>query len=112
MTRPGGAGWILPLIPYHLTLVQNIKRDPFEQGVGTDTKSAVALGGALSAPMTAFLYDWNMLPVGQQLWLEHLFSYKTFPPLQAAGSYNLDQVPGAGEGRRGSRQRLAGRARH
>ena len=42
--------------------------------------------------MTAFIYDWNMLPIGQQLWLGHLLSYKTYPPLQAAASYNLDQV--------------------
>jgi arylsulfatase len=73
-------------------LVQNIKRDPFEQGVGTETKSATALGGALSAPATAFLYDWNMLPIGQLLWLKHLSSYEKFPPLQEAESYNLSQV--------------------
>ena len=39
--------------------------------------------------MTAFQYDWNMLPIGQQLWLEHLLSYEKFPPLQAPESYNL-----------------------
>jgi arylsulfatase len=92
MSQPGGAGWIMPLVSYHFTLVQNIKRDPFEQGVGTDMKSATALGGALSAPATAFLYDWNMLPIGQQLWLKHLSSYEKFPPLQEAESYNLSQV--------------------
>ena len=42
--------------------------------------------------MTAFQYDWNMLPIGQQLWLKHLESYITYPPLQAAASYNLTQV--------------------
>jgi hypothetical protein len=26
------------------------------------------------APATAFLYDWNMLPIGQQLWLKELQS--------------------------------------
>jgi arylsulfatase A-like enzyme len=92
MSQPGGAGWIMPLVPYHFTLVQNIKRDPFEQGVGQDTKSATALGGSLGGPVTAFLYDWNMLPIGQQLWLKHLTSYEKFPPLQAAESYNLSQV--------------------
>ena len=25
------------------------------------------LGGAL-APSTAYIYDWNILPIGQQLW--------------------------------------------
>ena len=31
MSQPGPAGWIMPLVPFHFTLVQNIKRDPFEQ---------------------------------------------------------------------------------
>ena len=34
MSQPGPAGWIMPLVPFHFTLVQNIKRDPFEQAVG------------------------------------------------------------------------------
>jgi arylsulfatase len=52
MSQPGPAGWIMPLIPFHFTLVQNIKRDPFEQAVGIDQKTATGLGGALhvSAP--------------------------------------------------------------
>ncbi len=92
MSEPGPAGWIMPLVPFHFTLVQNIKRDPFEQSVGIDQKSALSMGGALAAPMTAFLYDWNMLPIGQQLWLKHLESYVKYPPLQAAESYNLSQI--------------------
>ena len=39
--------------------------------------------------MTAFQYDWNMLPIGQQLWMKDLYSYKEYPPLQAAETYNL-----------------------
>jgi arylsulfatase len=92
MSQPGPAGWIMPLVPFHFTLVQNIKRDPFEQNVGIDQKSAMSLGGALGGPVTAFQYDWNMLPIGQQLWLQHLLSYEKFPPLQAPESYNLSQV--------------------
>ena len=38
-----------------------------------------------------------MLPIGQQLWLEHLMSYEKFPPLQAPESYNLSRHPGAGQ---------------
>jgi arylsulfatase len=57
MSQPGPAGWIMPLIPFHFTLVQNIKRDPFEQAVGIDQKTALSIGGALGAPATAFLYD-------------------------------------------------------
>jgi len=92
MSQPGPAGWIMPLVPFHFTLVQNIKRDPFEQAVGIDQKSAMSLGGALAAPMTAFQYDWNMLPIGQQLWEKHLLSYKEFPPLQAPETYNLSGI--------------------
>jgi arylsulfatase len=33
-----------------------------------------------------------MLPIGQQLWMEHLTSYKKFPPLQQAETYNLDGI--------------------
>jgi arylsulfatase A-like enzyme len=92
MSQPGPAGWIMPLIPFHFTLVNNIKRDPFEQAVGIDQKTAMSLGGALGAPATAFQYDWNMLPIGQRLWEQQLASYEKFPPLQAPESYNLSQV--------------------
>jgi arylsulfatase len=33
-----------------------------------------------------------MLPIGQMLWEKELMSYKDFPPLQHAASYNLDQI--------------------
>ena len=92
MSQPGPAGWILPLIPFHFTLVQNIKRDPFEQAVGIQQKSAMSLGGALGGPMTAFQYDWNMLPIGQQLWEQFLATFAKFPPLQAPESYNLSGI--------------------
>jgi hypothetical protein len=92
MAQGGAEGWILPLIPYHFTLVQNIKRDPFEQAVGQNQKTSLGLGGALAGPVTAYLYDWNMLPIGQLLWEKELMSYKTFPPLQAPETYNLDAI--------------------
>jgi arylsulfatase A-like enzyme len=92
MSQPGPAGWILPLTPFHFTLVQNIKRDPFEQAVGVELKSGMSLGGALGGPVTAFQYDWNMLPIGQQLWLKHLETFEKFPPLQPAESYNLTSI--------------------
>ena len=92
MSQPGADGWIMPLIPFHWTLVQNIKRDPFEQNVGVSQKSAMSLGGALAAPMTAYQYDWNMLPIGQQLWMQWFETLQAFPPLQAPASYNLTQV--------------------
>jgi arylsulfatase len=92
MAQPGAEGWILPLVPFHFTLVQNIKRDPFEKAVGESQASAMSIGGALAAPATAFLYDWNMLPIGQQLWLSWFETLKSYPPLQAPASYNLSRV--------------------
>jgi len=92
MSQPGPAGWIMPLIPFHFTLVQNIRRDPFEQAVGIDQKTAASMGGALASPSTAFLYDWNMLPIGQRLWLDWFETLKKYPPMQAPESYNLSQV--------------------
>ena len=64
----------------------------FEQAVAQDPKSSMAIGGALAGPVTAYQYDWNILPLGQQMALMHLGTYKQFPPLQIAASYNLDAV--------------------
>ena len=92
MSQPGAEGWLMPLTSFHFTLVQNIKRDPFEQYVGVDQKTVMSFGGALGGPLTAYQYDWNMLPIGQQLWLKELESYETYPPLQAPESYNLSGI--------------------
>ena len=43
----------------------------------------------MTLPAAAFRYDWNMSPIGQQLWTEHLMSYETFPPLQAPEAHKL-----------------------
>jgi arylsulfatase A-like enzyme len=94
MSQHGAAGWLEPLKAYHFPLIQNIKRDPFEQYVSPDdTKSLLYFGGSLAAPSTAFMYDGlGIMPLGQQLWLQHLESYAAFPPLQAPETYNLTQV--------------------
>jgi arylsulfatase len=92
MSQPSAEGWLLPLTAFHFTLVQNIKRDPFEQAVGLQQKTVNGIGGALAGPVTAFVYDWNMLPIGQQLWEKELMSYKTYPPLQAPETYNLEGI--------------------
>jgi arylsulfatase A-like enzyme len=77
---------------YSWTQIANIKRDPFEITVGSDSKSLLGMGGALAAPSTAYLYNWNILPIGQLLWLKELESYSEFPPMQDPASYNLDSV--------------------
>jgi arylsulfatase A-like enzyme len=93
MTASGAAGWTDPLINFHWTIVANIKRDPFEQAVTFgDAKTLANVQGALASPSTAYIYDWNVLPVGQLLWLKELSSYKEFPPLQAPETYNLDGI--------------------
>jgi arylsulfatase A-like enzyme len=80
------------VIPYAWTQVVNIKRDPFETSIGEHTKTMFGMGGALAGPVTAYVYDWNLLPIGQAAWLKELESYVPFPPLQNPASYNLDQV--------------------
>jgi hypothetical protein len=77
---------------YHWTQIDNIRRDPFEMSVGEDVKSLTAMGGALAAPSTAYIYDWNLLPIGQLLWLKELESYQAFPPMQDPASYNLSSI--------------------
>ena len=79
-------------VTYGWTQIVNIARDPFEMSALEDTKTALGLGGALAAPSTAYIYDWNILPIGQQLWLKELETYQKFPPMQDPASYNLDQV--------------------
>src|ERR1700720_2741859 len=70
----------------------NLKRDPFETGIGEWKKANFWFSGALAGPVTGYIYDWNLLPIGQALWLKELETYKQFPPLQDPASYNLDQV--------------------
>jgi arylsulfatase A-like enzyme len=90
-TDPLGA--MKGVVNYQWTMVDNIKRDPFEIAGGLDDlKSATSIGGALASPSTAYIYDWNMLPLGQLLWLKELETYKKFPPLQAPEAYNLDGI--------------------
>jgi arylsulfatase len=86
------AGAFTGVIPYSWTQVVNIKRDPFETSIGSHDKTLQGVGGALAGPVTAYEYDWNMLPIGQALWLKELQTYIDFPSLQNPASYNLDQV--------------------
>jgi arylsulfatase A-like enzyme len=77
---------------YHWTQIQNIKRDPFEQATADDPKTLLNYAGSLGSPSTAYIYDWNLAPIGQLLWMKELATYKSFPPMQDPSSYNLDQI--------------------
>jgi arylsulfatase A-like enzyme len=92
MVSDAPAGFISGVLPFHWAQVVNIKRDPFETSIGSQNKTLLGLGGSIGSPSTAYIYDWNMLPIGQALWLKELESYKEFPPMQDPASYNLDQV--------------------
>jgi len=81
-----------PAETYHWTMVNNLKRDPFERSVASVDGTLMGYGGALAAPSTAMIYDWNLLPIGQLLWLKELETYRTFPSLQTPASYNLDNI--------------------
>src|SRR5216110_29598 len=72
--------------------VVNLKRDPFETSWGDEKKANFWFSGALAGPVTAYIYDWNLLPIGQVLWLKELETYQKYPPMQDPASYNLNQV--------------------
>ena len=92
MVSDAPQGFIAGAAPYHWAQVVNIKRDPFETSIGSQYKTLMGMGGVIGSPSTAYVYDWNMLPIGQALWLKELETYIAYPPLQDPASYNLDQV--------------------
>src|SRR5262245_58786382 len=92
MVSDDPAGFISGALPYHWAQVVNIKRDPFETSIGSQYKTLMGLSGTIGSPSTAYVYDWNMLPIGQALWLKELETYIPYPPLQDPASYNLEQV--------------------
>ena len=92
MVDSAPTGFVAGPLPYHWAQVANIKRDPFETSIGDQQKTLFGMGGALAAPATAYVYDWNILPLGQSLWLQELETYIKFPPMQDPASYNLTQV--------------------
>ena len=92
MVPPNATGGLFGASTYHWTQITNIKRDPFETTSGSTDVTLIGYGGSIGSPSTAYLYDWNILPIGQLLWLKELMSYKTFPPMQAPETYNLDGI--------------------
>ncbi|HTK99489.1 MAG TPA: arylsulfatase [Pseudomonadales bacterium] len=92
MVPANATGGLFGASTYHWTQITNIKRDPFETTSGSTDVTLIGYGGSIGSPSTAYLYDWNILPIGQLLWLKELMSYKTFPPMQAPETYNLDGI--------------------
>ncbi|WP_223507337.1 arylsulfatase [Pseudomonas sp. GL-RE-29] len=92
MVPDTATGGLFGAVTYHWTQLLNLKRDPFETTVGADAKSITGYGGALGSPGNAYVYNWNMLPIGQLLWEKELMSYKDYPPMQAPETYNLDGI--------------------
>src|SRR6476469_7148102 len=89
MVSDAPSGFITGVVPYAWTQVVNIKREPVETSIGAFDKTLMGTGGALAGPVTAYQYDWNMLPIGQQLWLKELETYIPFPPMQDPATYHL-----------------------
>ena len=92
MASEAATGGLLGVTTFHWPLVNNIKRDPFEGSVGFQPSTLLGQGGALTGPFTAYIYDWNIIPIGQALWLQELESYGPYPALQSPASYSLAQV--------------------
>ena len=92
MASEAATGGLLGVHTFHWPLVANIRRDPFEGSVGFQPSTLTGQGGALTGPMTAYVYDWNIIPIGQALWLQELESYGPYPALQSPASYSLAQV--------------------
>ena len=61
-------------------------------GVGRREKGEFLVQRRARRAGHGYIYNWNLLPIGQDLWLKELETYKTFPPMQDPASYNLDQV--------------------
>ena len=84
----------------HWSLVDNIKRDPFEMAIGQRRKDHAGYWAArLPRPVTAYIYDWNMLPIGQLLWLKELEKYTEVSADAGSGELQPDSGHGAGQER-------------
>ena len=92
MASEAATGGLMGVHTFHWPLVANLRRDPFEGSVGFEPKTLLGQGGALAGPVTAYIYDWNIIPLGQALWLQELESYGPYPALQSPASYSLAQV--------------------
>ena len=83
---------------------QHQARSVRDLGRHRQQKTLYGLWAARSAaPVTAYIYDWNMLPIGQALWLKELEILQGVPA--AAGSGELQPRAGHGAGQEGQDRR-------
>ena len=81
---------------------QHQARSVRDVGRRSEQRQLLGFGGALAGPVTAYIYDWNMLPIGQELWLKELEILQGVPA--AAGSGELQPRPGHAAGQEGQRR--------
>ena len=93
MVPDTGTGGLFGAQTFHWTQIANIKRDPFEQTVGSDAKSLLGYAGSIGSPSTAYLYDWNILPLGQLLWEKELIVVQGLPSDAGAGDLQSRRHP-------------------
>ena len=73
----------------------NLKRDPFETATGQWKKAGFWFSGALAGPVTAYIYDWNLLPMGQIPVAQGTRDLQGVPAPSGSGELQ----PGSGHGR-------------
>ncbi len=108
MASEAATGGLMGVHTFHWPLVNNIKRDPFEGSVGFQPSSLLGQGGALAGPVTAYIYDWNIIPIGQALWLQELESLRAVPGAAVPGVVQPRPGSPAGTGTTWRRTRANG----
>ena len=90
----------------------NLKRDPFETSWGDEKKASFWFSGALAGPVSAYIYDWNMLPIGQVLWLKELEILQGVPAPSGSGELQPGSGHGTAQEGSGPPEPVADRAQH
>ncbi len=96
MSQPGAEGWIMPLIPFHFTLVQNIKRDPFEQNVGLNQKSTMLNGRRAGRPVHRLSVRLELAADRSAVVGEGIALLQSVPPASGAGNLQSRWDPEGG----------------
>ena len=95
MSQPGPAGWIMPLDPVPLHAGPEHQARSLRAGGRHRPEDGNGHGRCARRPGHRLPYDWNMLPIGQQLWLKELSptrSSRRCRLRRATTSSSLEQV--------------------